>query len=436
MSVELKDTFLQLVRLGAGADANAVSNSMYFDQLSINQDSSSFDWEELQNLAAEQGLSAIVLDGIERLPDSARPPKVALLQWIGEVLQQEAQQASQRKTAMEMAQLFHDNGIRTYVLKGAVVAECYPKPGHRVSVDLDCFLSETVQGSRFKVQDDGCQGHFDAWERGDELIRAKGYEVETVFYKNSSFFLPDLMVENHRFLTPFRGNKRLKSLERLLQRLINQNENDPSTSSGQVNVGSPDGSKLEENFTQNLSNSQLTTDSKLSTLNSELDKFEGTELWRPPVMVSALFLIEHAYSHFLHEGLTWKHVLDWVMFSKKHQEEIDWKEFDARIDEFGFRKFYDVFNGIGQDAFGNDSSRIRELENSNSNSKLKSLMLADIWAPLDLHESVRGLKGKLALVGNTWRARWKYRYFTDMNWIEALWIQVKGFLFEKEPTLY
>ena len=62
-------------------------------------------------------------------------------------------------------------------------------------------------------------------------------------------------------------------------------------------------------------------------------------------------------------------------------------------------------------------------------------MLEDIWAPLDLHETVTGVKGKLALAGNTWRARWKYRHFTEMNWMQALWIQVKGVLFEKDPRL-
>lgn len=67
--------------------------------------------------------------------------------------------------------------------------------------------------------------------------------------------------------------------------------------------------------------------------------------------------------------------------------------------------------------------------------KTDRLMFDDIWAPLDLHETVRGVKGKLALAGNTWRARWKYRHFTDMSWVTALWIQVKGFLFEKNPEL-
>lgn len=62
-------------------------------------------------------------------------------------------------------------------------------------------------------------------------------------------------------------------------------------------------------------------------------------------------------------------------------------------------------------------------------------MLADILSPLDWHETVNGLRGKMALAGNTWRARWKYREFTDISWSKALWIQVKGFIFIKEPKL-
>lgn len=58
-------------------------------------------------------------------------------------------------------------------------------------------------------------------------------------------------------------------------------------------------------------------------------------------------------------------------------------------------------------------------------------MLEDIWAPLDVHETVTGLRGKLALAGNTWRARWKYRQFTDMTWLRALWIQAKGVVIGK-----
>ena len=269
-----------------------------------------------------------------------------------------------------MAELYHGNYIRTYVLKGSVVAECYPMPNHRFSEDMDCFLQPE-------------QGDFDAWTLGNDLAKAQGYEVKYEFYKNSTFYLPGLTVENHRFLTPFRGNKRLTSLENVLQAYLKQDKG--------------------------------------------LDIIEGTSLYRPPVIATALFLIEHAYSHFLHEGLTWRHVLDWMMFSKKHQRDINWTDIEAFVDELGFRKFFNSYLRLGKYLLG-------EIQESDLTKEDKK-MLADIWAPLDLHETVRGLKGKLALAGNTWRARWKYRYFAEMSWVTALWIQVKGFLFEKKPSL-
>ena len=392
------DTFLQLLRLGIG---HTDKSGFKFQDPGFK----SVDWVQLKTLADAQGLSAVVLDGLDSLNTNGLNgtndlPLEMKLEWIGEVLQGESVYAHQRAVAADMANLFYNNAIRPYVLKGNVISECYPKPHHRVSVDIDCFLLPD-------------KGDFDAWFLGNDLIRAKGFTVNTDFYKNSSFDISGVNVENHQYLTPFRGNARLMSLEKLLQAYLSQDKGE--------NV------------------------------------IEGTHLYRPPVMVTALFLIEHAYSHFLHEGLTWRMVLDWVMFKKKHETEIEWASFEAYVDEFGFRKFYDVFNAIGMETFndnendniGSQSSKslknqsenlsnatlATDSKHSTINSKLKSLMISDIWAPLDVHDTIRGWKGKLALAGNTWRARWKYRYFTDMNWMQALWIQVKGFLFEKEPKL-
>lgn len=361
MDKNLRESFLALVRLGMGHEQLQGTSSMFQE---------SVDWLAIQALANLQGLSAILVDGIEHLPKNQRPPQALLLNWIGETLQFESQNTVQKKSACEMAELFHNNYIRTYVLKGEVIAECYPTPNHRTSVDMDCYLMPVNSG-------------FDAWALGNDLIREKGYQVNTDFYKNSTFILPGLTVENHQYLTPFRGNSKLKALESVLQSLLYRDEGE--------------------------------------------SKFDETWLYRPPVMVSALFMIEHAYSHFLHEGLTWRHVLDWMMFSRRRQSEINWAEFDAFVDKFGFRKFYESYLRLGQYLLGDLSE--------GKLSKLDRLMLEDIWAPLDLHETVRGFKGKLALAGNTWRARWKYRYFTDMTWVTALWIQVKGYLFIKEPKL-
>ena len=358
----IQEAFIQLVRLGTG----------HTDTTEITDD---VDWEGVKALAEMQGLSDIVLDGIERFKSFKvevvqEPPQEFLLEWIGETLQSESMYNLQNEVAGDVAKLFHRNGIKTYMLKGAVISECYPKPQHRVSVDVDCFLLPE-------------KSDFDAWALGNDLIRNKGFLVNSDFYKNSSFDISGVSFENHQFLTPFRGNKRLVALEKKLQELIRQDKGE--------------------------------------------DIIEGTCLYRPPVMVTALFLIEHAYSHFLHEGLTWRMVLDWMLFSREHKDEIDWTLLDEKINEFGFRKFYDSYCRLGKYALG----KLQESKLTKNDKR----MLEDVWTELDVHETVKGVKGKLALAGNTWRARWKYRYFSEDSMLKALWIQVKGFLFEKNPSL-
>lgn len=358
---DIHESFLTLVRQGIGIKNRPLPESV--------------NWAAIKTLADEQGLTAILLDGMERLNmentnHTDTIPLPLKLNWIGEVIQGEMQYVAQRKTAKEMGLLFHKNDIRTYVLKGLVVAEGYPKPDHRPCSDMDCFLLPLL-------------GQFNAWEKGNKLVEQAGYKVKKDHYKNSTFYLPNLIVENHKFFTPFRGNKLMRRLEIVLQKLIQEDD-------GKNKIG-------------------------------------DTCLYRPPIMVTAIFLIEHAYSHFLHEGLTWRHVLDWMMYSRKYKEVIDWEQLEIWIDEYGLRKFYDSYYRLGLFLLGEKSED--EL------SELDKMMEDDIWAPLDLHETVRGFKGKLALAGNTWRARWKYREFTDVSWLKALWIQMIGFLFIKNPKL-
>ena len=335
------------------------------------------DWSVLIKEARRQGVSPVVFDGYSCCFDrgEVKPaedmPDAMKKKWIASVYKDERISQSQLRSSAEMAELFAANGIRTYVLKGQVIAECYPVPSHRRSVDMDCFLTSA----------DGKET--DASERGNQVIEGKGIKVGRTFYKNSSFFFKDVHVENHRFLTPFRGNKLMTRFEGYLQNLLREDE------------GS--------------------------------DRIDGTWLCRPPVMVSALFLIEHSYSHFLHEGLTIRHILDWVMFRRRHEVDIDWGIFEKRINEYGFRRFYDAYAHVGEFIVGERSGA--DLTTA------ERRMMDSVWEGLDLHETVEGVRGKLNLAGNTFRASWKYRLFSPISMLHALWIQVKGFLFIRKPKV-
>ena len=336
----------------------------------------SLNWSVLIEEAGRQNVSVIASDGLQKLYDAGvysvsgdKEERRTKAKWFAKTMKYELRYSDQLVAAKKMAGWFASAGIQTIVLKGFTVAECYPIPSHRYSSDLDCFLIKDGE-------------HLEAYELGNQVIEKHGLPVERKYYKNSSFNIAGLFVENHKFCTPFRGNNTLKRLEQLLQGMI-----------------------LDGPFTE----------------------FEGTGLMIPPVLASALFLTEHAYSHFLHEGLNLRHILDWALFKRKHGYAMDWGAFEKYVDEFGLRRFYDAFSHLGDYVLG--------IYGYSSLSAPERRMMDSVWTGLDLHESVRGFVGKLRLVGNTLRAGWKYREFAPISMVEALWIQVKGFLFERNPTL-
>ena len=57
---------------------------------------------------------------------------------------------------------------------------------------------------------------------------------------------------------------------------------------------------------------------------TEWSTFPDSEILLPPVQWNAMFLTYHACAHFLSEGLRLKQILDWAMFLKKEQNNVDW----------------------------------------------------------------------------------------------------------------
>jgi hypothetical protein len=337
----------------------------------------SLDWPLLIEEASRQNVSVIASDGLQKLFDAGvykvsgdKEEKRAKARWFAKTMKYEQRYAGQLAAAKRMGKWFADEGIQTVVLKGFTISECYPVPSHRYSADLDCYLIKDGE-------------HLDTYEVGNQVAEKHGVKVSRDYYKNSSFNISGLHVENHKFCTPFRGNDTLRRLERLLQEMI---------------------------------------------LKGPLTDFEDTGLLMPPVLASALFLTEHAYSHFLHEGLNLRHILDWALFHQRHQSDVDWAEFERYVDEFEFRRFYKAFSHVGDFVLGEREYSLLTVP--------EQKMIDSVWAGLDLHEDIRGFMGKMRLAGNTFRAGWKYQEFAPISMVKALAIQVKGFLFERNPVLY
>ena len=52
-----------------------------------------------------------------------------------------------------------------------------------------------------------------------------------------------------------------------------------------------------------------------------------------------------------------------------------------------------------------------------------------------IDETLYGVKAKFQLAGNYWRARWKFKHFTDITWLRALLEWVLGAVFDRHPSL-
>ena len=162
-----QNTFLQLVRLGIGHRMDGLI-------------SKEIDWDTIQALADQQGLSAIVLDGIDKLTEGFRPPQVLLLEWIGEVLQgYEYRYSEYCKALAEMAAFYNKHGLKMMVIKGYACGIDWPRPEHRPYGDIDIW-------------------QFGDYKKADALVEnEKGIEVDNSHHHHTVFYWNDFMVENH-----------------------------------------------------------------------------------------------------------------------------------------------------------------------------------------------------------------------------------------------
>ena len=334
------------------------------------------DWNVLISEADRQGVSVLVSDGLQRLYDAGiyeahdeKEVRRLKARWFGKTMKYEHRYAGQVDAAKRMGEWLASAGIQMVVLKGFTVSECYPVPAHRYSADLDCFLIRDGE-------------HLETYEAGNRVMEEHGVKVNRGYYKNSSFDLPGLHVENHKFCTPFRGNKTLTRFERLLQGML---------------------------------------------LDGPLTLMGNTGLLAPPPLASALFLTEHGYSHFLHEGLTLRHILDWALFRRRHVADVDWTAFDRYVDDFGFARFLSSIDAVGEYVLGQRSF--------DDLSPIDHRFLADTWKGPSFDHEKKGLRARIFLAGNTLRAAWKYRHYSNISMVHALWIQVKGFLFMRRPEI-
>lgn len=325
-------------------------------------------WGRLYEVASEQGVIAIVAEGISQEFEKGSPAENLTtdlrLQFIGELVSAEQTYQSLWKSVVHLSDLYHEHGIRTFCLKGFVTSSFYPKPNLRSFCDFDCYLS------------DFC--------KGNELVKQTGIDVAGS-YKHATFNFEAIHVENHQFCTHFRGSKKAYQFEMLLQKYL-PNEN--------------------------------------------VEYLGDSYIEKPTPLFNALFLTHHARSHFFDERVSLRQVVDWAMLMRYYGADgIDWKEFEDICQEYGLLSFAQTMSRVAR--------KVCHVEipfECPSNDLLDKMLLDDIFSEGQTHvEYGTGMKARWQILRNKYKARWKYRYFSDHTFASTLWQQIWGVISDYAP---
>ena len=281
LMIDQSENLLTFTRLGIGHPANSIEQSV--------------DWPALKNIADHQGLSAIVLDGLNALLNShsqlSSLNSQLKLSWIGEVLQNYEQRYERcRKTIGKLAKFYNDHGFKLMVLKGYGLSLNYPKPNHRPCGDIDIWA-------------------FGQYREADTAISKElSIQIEHDHHHHTVFEFEGFTVENHYdFLNVHYGHRNAE-LEKVLK--------------------------------------DLAMDDRFST------PIEGQKVYLPSPNLHALFILRHMMHNFSATSMNLRQVLDWAFFVEKNTGEIDWEWLLMVLDEYHMLEFFNILNAICVDDLG------------------------------------------------------------------------------------
>lgn len=350
MSEDLKRFFLGLVRLGAG-HIDSFDNT---DSPQLTNEA----WGEIVALAERQGLSGIIADGLERVPQEVRPPKPVILQLIGEVLQGgEYRYELYRRAIAEMASFYNSYGFRMMILKGYGCSLNWPKPEHRPVGDIDIW--------QFGQQK----------EADMVLAQVKGGVVDNSHHHHTVFHWRDFMVENHYDFINVHHHKSNPALEKIFKEL-----------------GQDD---------------------------SHFVELYGEKVYLPSPNLFALFLLRHTMVDFASGIVTLRQVLDWAFFMEKHGSEVDWLWMQHVLEQFHMRDFFDCLNVICVEDLGFAATifSVPGLK-SDVDKALKERALNEILFPKFSLKEPKNLFPRLFYKYRRWLAnKWKHQ----MCYKESMW---------------
>lgn len=347
----------------------------------------SINWRVVLEMASEQGVEAIVLDGLDvylsQNPGAVSPVKTPqtkplMLEAIGRLNLTEFNNLQHLAALMELSEVLSKNQIPFILMKGFACGQYYPNPKHRPCGDIDIYPGEW-------------------FEKSNEALNKAGIGVDMHYYRHSVSYVKDVMVENHRVLCDLRGpRKQTRELEK-----------------------------------------QMEGEAEWSFYSGKQAIVDGVEIPGgkfPTADFNALFLPWHISAHFEFERFTIRHVLDWALFLTHEGKNIDVDKFREAKKKYtyGYSKFADISTALAikhlkmpveviplqivKDAYNTDDALV---------SRAYDYMF--VGQPRERDENL--WKFRWNNTKRIWKERWKYKELYGMGVGRFLLYKLYGVIF-------
>lgn len=274
--------FFTLLRAGLWAE--------FEKQVSLN---SPVEWDMIYRLASEQSVLGLVLAGIGCLPNEQKPPKLELLQWIGEIQMLEQQNREMNDFIARLFEQLREEKVYAVLVKGQGVAQCYEKPLWRACGDVDLLLDD------------------ENFERAKTFLSRVGSDIheENPFDKHYSLTVEDMLVELHG----------------TLRAMLAKNSDDWIDS---VQKDTLKNKKVREWY------------------------HLGTSIPIPCPNNDVIFVFTHILKHFFHYGIGIRQICDWCRLLWTYKDSLNQELLGKRINGMGLMSEWKAFGAVAVDYLG------------------------------------------------------------------------------------
>ena len=249
------------------------------------------DWARMLTLASMHGVLPVITPLFADYEAEDERLRGVLLEWYVTSLQNHQRYQLRVCNMREMAKLFEEEGLDVMFMKGAALAQLYPKPEWRVFSDIDYYL-------------------YGKSEQGIEVMARNGIKNSAYYHHHTQASLNNVLLENHYDFVERVNHKCDVMLDDALKALAEK-----------------EGHTMKADFLgKDVNNAYLMT----------------------PTM-NAIFLMRHMSAHFVSESIPLRMLYDWALFLNKYAGEVDWDYAVPLYERSGMTRFARIIMMILKD---------------------------------------------------------------------------------------